>query len=403
DAADLLAWEASPPAPDADADYAARIRLDLSSVTPFVAGPDDVQVGMPATLAGAARIAIDRAYLLSCVNGRLQDLESAAAVLRGRRIADGVRLYVAAASAEIEAAAERSGAWTALLQAGATPLPPGCGPCIGLGDGLLEEGEVGISATNRNFKGRMGARTARVYLGSPRTVAASAAAGYITGEADPVGGAVEVAGPATSYTLLEAPELPDDTVDTLPGFPAGLRGRLVFVPRENLNTDGIYGKDHTYRELSADEMAAVVMQNYDPRFVAMVRPGDILVGTRNFGTGSSREQAATALMAAGIALVIAESFSQTYLRNAFNNGFICIECPPLVRAVEAGLAAEAAAGTPTIVPSDELDIDFTRSLVKWRGASYRFPPLGTVPQALVVAGGVEEQVRRQLGLMAQPA
>jgi homoaconitate hydratase len=401
--ADLPEWEAAPPAPDADADYAGRITLDLSSVTPFVAGPDDVQVGMPATLAATARIAIDRAYLLSCVNGRLQDLEAAAAVLRGRRIADGVRLYVAAASAEIQDAAERSGAWTALLDAGARPLPPGCGPCIGLGEGLLEEGEVGISATNRNFKGRMGARTSRVYLGSPRTVAASAAAGHITGEAAPAAGAAEVTGPATSYEPLEASALPDDSVDILPGFPAGLRGRLVFVPRENLNTDGIYGKDHTYRELSPDEMAAVVMHNYDPRFADMVRPGDILVGTRNFGTGSSREQAATALQAAGMALVIAESFSQTYLRNAFNNGFICLECPSLVRAVEAALAADGSIETPTLVPGDDLDIDFTRSLVKWRGASYRFPPLGTVPQALVVAGGVEEQVRRQLGLVAQPA
>jgi homoaconitate hydratase len=395
--ADLAGWAEAPPAPDPDAAYAARITVDLAAVSPFLAGPDDVQVGRPVADAAAERIAVQRAYLLSCVNGRLEDLEAAAGVLRGRRIADGVQLYVAAASAEIQAAAEATGAWGVLLAAGATPLPPGCGPCIGLGTGLLEDGEVGISATNRNFKGRMGARSARVYLASPRVVAASAAAGHITD------GATEASVPACTYEELDAPTLPGETVEILPGFPASHSGRLVLVPRENLNTDGIYGKDHTYRELSPDEMAAVVMQNYDPSFAGTIRPGDVLVGTRNFGTGSSREQAATALQAAGIALVVAESFSQTYLRNAFNNGFVCVECPPLVRAVEAALADDVTGGAATVVPGDDVAIDFTRGVMTWRGGSYRFPALGAVPQALVVAGGVEQQVRRSLGLVEQPA
>jgi homoaconitate hydratase len=389
----MAQWRAEPPGPDADADYAARITLDLSAVTPFVAGPDDVQAGRPAADIETERIAVDRAYLLSCVNGRLEDLEEAAAVLRGRHIATGVKLYVAAASAEVQAAAERSGTWMALLSAGATPLPPGCGPCIGLGDGLLEDGEVGISATNRNFKGRMGSRDARVYLGSPRVVASSALAGYIRDGG--VGGGV----PDYDLETLEAPPPPDETVNVLPGFPPLVRGRLLFVPHANLNTDGIYGKDHTYRELGREEMAAVVMQNYDPEFARLVRPGDVLVGTRNFGTGSSREQAATALQAAGIALVMAESFSQTYQRNAFNNGFVCIECPGLV----AALAAALGAGQPTIVPGDEVEIDFTRSTATWRGAAHRFPPLGTVPQSLVICGGVERQVQQFLGMTEQPA
>jgi homoaconitate hydratase len=396
-AGDLEQWAAAPPAPDADAHYAARITIDLARVTPFLAGPDQVQVGRPVAAAEPERIAIDRAYLLSCVNGRLEDLEAAAAVLRGRHIADGVHLYVAAASAEVQQAAEQSGVWHTLLDAGATPLLPGCGPCIGLGTGLLEPGEVGISATNRNFKGRMGARDATVYLASPRVVAASALAGHI---AD---GSIGADMPELDMRLLELPPPPDETVETLPGFPQRLHGRMLFVPRDNLNTDGIYGKDHTYRELEPAAMAAVVMQNYDPSFAEMVRPGDVLVGTRNFGTGSSREQAATALQAAGISMVIAASFSQTYLRNAYNNGFICIECPDFVDAAERGLAVEVARGTATIVPFEELEVDFERSTIKWRGASYRFPALGSVPQGLVIAGGIEAQVRHNLGLAVQPA
>jgi homoaconitate hydratase len=395
--AELAAWQAAPPAPDADAAYAARIKLDLATVPPFIAGPDDVLVGRPAVELEAEHVAIDRAYLLSCVNGRLEDFEAAAEVLRGRRVAEGVRFYIAAASSEVQGAAEASGAWDALLAAGATPLPPGCGPCIGLGDGLLEDGEVGISATNRNFKGRMGARSARVYLASPRVVAASAAAGRI---ATAIGGGGM---PERSIELPDAAPPPDEEVEIVPGFPARHVGRLLFIPRDNLNTDGIYGKDHTYRELPREEMAAVVMQNYDPSFAAQVREGDVLVGARNFGTGSSREQAATALQAAGIALVIADSFSQTYLRNAFNNGFICVECPAFVEAVAHHLEADVAAGAQTVVPGDDVEIDFSRGSIQWRGSAYRFPALGTVPQGLVVAGGIEQQVRQQLGLVQQPA
>jgi homoaconitate hydratase len=384
---DLAGWATDPPAPDPDAAYAARITVDLSRVTPYLAGPDTVQVARSVAEAATEGIAIQKAYLLSCVNGRLEDLETAAAIVRGGRVAPGVELYVAAASREIQEKAEASGAWADLTQAGAISLPPGCGPCIGLGAGLLEPGEVAVSATNRNFKGRMGSREAQVYLASPAVVARSALAGRITdGEAG-------AGAPEYDYQALDTPEPPAEDVPILDGFPGRLTGRLVFVPRENLNTDGIYGKDHTYQDRTAAEMAEVVMANYDPSFADRAKAGDILVGTRNFGTGSSREQAATALKAKGIALVIAESLSQTYQRNAFNNGFVCIECPSLVRALESALAEEIEAGGLTIIPGDEITVDFRRGVVTWRGAEHRFPALDRVPQALVVAGGVEAQVR----------
>jgi homoaconitate hydratase len=395
--AQLFAWEAAPPRPDPDAEYAGRITVDLSEVAPFLAGPDAVQVGQPVAAVAAEGIPIHKAYLLSCVNGRLEDLETAAAVVRGKRVADGVSFYLAAASRETQERAEASGAWGDLLAAGATPLLPGCGPCIGLGDGLLEAGEVGISATNRNFKGRMGSRDSRVYLASPAVVAASAVAGRITD------GGVGAGMPSHAFERLTLAPPPDETVDILDGFPERVVGRLVFVPRENLNTDGIYGKEYTYRELGLADMARVVMANYDPTFAGRVRAGDILVGTRNFGTGSSREQAATALKAKGIALVIAGTLSQTYQRNAFNNGFICLECPALVQGIETALAAEVAAGEATVIPGDELEVDFRRGVIVWRGGEYRFPTLGRVPQGLVVAGGAEALVRARLAPPKQPA
>lgn len=398
--ADLAAWRANPPAPDRDAVYAARIVLDLGEVMPHVAGPDTVQQTTTLLSMAQRNVRVDKAYLLSCVNARQEDLAAAARVLRGKTVAEGVTLYVAAASREVQQDASASGDWQAILDAGATPLPPSCGPCIGLGVGLLEAGEVGISATNRNFKGRMGSRDAQCYLASPAVVAASAVAGRITGPADLMA-TIAAVEPARRFEALGGHDAAAATETTaiLAGFPERLSGRLVFLPQDNLNTDGIYGKDYTYREdMTREDMARVVMENYDPTFAPRVRAGDILVGAFNFGTGSSREQAATALQAKGIPLVIAGSFSQTYLRNAYNNGFPCVEAPALVRHLRDALAAAVAAGEKAIISEDEAVVDFTQSTLTWRGATFAFPALGPVPQSLVVAGGVENLVRQRLGL-----
>lgn len=391
---DLREWEKNPPQPEPGASYAARITLDLSEVTPHVSGPDTVQVATPLSEIEAKRIRIHKAYLISCVNSRVEDIAASARVLRGKKVAEGIGFYIAAASREVQEEAERRGDWQTLLEAGARPLPSGCGPCIGLGVGLLEPGEVGISATNRNFKGRMGSREAQCYLASPEVVAASAAAGYICGPREVSGVRLK-----PRIEILAPPAPVSERVEILPGFPERVRGRLVFLPQDNLNTDGIYGKDYTYRDdVTREQMARVVMENYDPRFAERAREGDVVVGGWNFGTGSSREQAVTALQAKGIPLVIAGSFSQTYLRNAFNNGYPCVEVPALVARLKEGFAKEIAAKEKTILPGDEIEVDFTSGTVRYRGEAFAFPALGSVPQALVVAGGVENQVRRALGL-----
>ncbi|MBD3867264.1 MAG: homoaconitase [Acidobacteria bacterium] len=392
--ADLAHWNRDVLRPDPDAAYAAEIELDLSTITPHLAGPDSVQVMTSLSDMESQAIPVHKAYLVSCVNSRLSDLQAAAEVVRGKKIADGVGFYIAAASREVEDDARAGGAWQALLDAGATALPPGCGPCIGLGTGLLEDGEVGISATNRNFKGRMGSREARCYLASPAVVAASALAGTIKGpEGLPSGGKVSTTIVRTASRGAEA-----GAVEILDGFPTSITGRLVYLPQDNLNTDGIYGKDYTYREdMTPEMMAGVVMENYDPEFAGLSRPGDIMVGGFNFGTGSSREQAVTALQAAKIALVAAGSYSQTYLRNAFNNGMPCIASPELVEALRLYYRDRIDAGAKTI-HGDEITVDFASGVITWNGTGFGFPTLGEVPQALVLAGGVENQVRTTLGL-----
>jgi homoaconitate hydratase len=390
----LATCRENPPAPDSDAVYAARIVLNLDEVTPHVSGPDTVQVMESIADIQQKKVAIHKAYLVSCVNSRLEDLETAAAVLEGKKVAPTVKFYLAAASGSVQEAAERWGTWQTLLAAGAQPLPPACGPCIGLGTGLLEADEVGISATNRNFKGRMGSRDAQCYLASPEVVAASALAGYIC--------APRSAEPHTvtkNFREFATPTAPAETVTILPGFPQSIRGRLIFLPQDNLNTDGIYGKDYTYREdMTPETMAAVVMENYDPQFAGRTRARDVLVGGFNFGTGSSREQAVTALKCKGISLVIAGSFSQTYLRNAFNNGFLCIEAPELVRCLLEERADAISRGEKTIISDAEVEVDFAASIIRYGGESFVFPALGSVPQGLVVAGGVENLVKSKLQL-----
>jgi homoaconitate hydratase len=391
---DIARWAANPPAPDADAAYAARIVLDLAEVTPHVSGPDTVQAMQSLAEIEQKKVAIQKAYLVSCVNSRVEDLEAAANVLKGKKVAAGVKFYLGAASKWVQEEAEKRGVWKTLLDAGANPLPPGCGPCIGLGVGLLEPGEVGISATNRNFKGRMGSRDAKCYLASPEVVASSAVAGYIRGPHE-----FSARAPRRQLTDLAVTSGGAEKVEILAGFPQRVKGRLVFLPQDNVNTDAIYGKDYTYRDdMTPEMMAKVVMENYDPQFAARTEAGDVIVSQFNFGTGSSREQAVTCLKAKGIPLVIAASFSQTYLRNAFNNGFLCIEVPEFVARVREQFAAEIAAKGKTVIPGDQVDIDFTSSTISWRGEKFAFPALGSVPQSLVIAGGVENLVAKRLAV-----
>jgi homoaconitate hydratase len=381
---------AAMPQADPDAVWARNITLDLDRIVPHVAGPNEVKTITPLPEIEARGIKIDKAYLLSCVNSRLEDIEEAARVVRGRKVAPGVEFYLAAASASVEAAARKSGAWGALIEAGAIPLPPGCGPCIGLGRGTLQAGEVGISATNRNFKGRMGSREAQCYLASPAVVAASAVAGRIAGhqpfETVAIVSSIRDEGGANGGRQA--------VTEILPGFPAEIRGELLWLPKDNMNTDGIYGKDVTYQDdLPPEEMAKHAFRNYDPEFQRVARRGDILVGGRNFGSGSSREQAATALQHFGIPLLVAGSFSQTYKRNAFNNGFAVIECPALVEHLAKKFAGDARL---TIRTGIEAVVDFRSSRVRFAGEALPFLPLGEVAQRLVVAGGAEALVREAI-------
>ncbi|EGU82997.1 homoaconitase, mitochondrial [Fusarium oxysporum f. sp. conglutinans race 2 54008] len=364
---------------DPGATYAKELYLNLSTLSPIVSGPNSVKVATPLNKLEAENIPVNKAYLVSCTNSRASDIAAAARVFReaakegkAAKVAPGVEFYISAASIPEQKIAEEAGDWQVLVEAGAIPMISGCGQCIGLGKGLLEPGEVGISASNRNFKGRMGSTSAKAYLSSPEIVAASALQGKIAGpgwyqkpegvekviigegsgdfvadkalsiedaldkiinEADALiaaaeksEGAAEEASPAAAAAAEE-----ESLTEILPGFPEKVEGEIVFCDSDNINTDGIYPGKYTYEDnISPEKMAEVCMENYDTEFGKIAQPGDILVTGFNFGCGSSREQAATAILAKKIPLVVSGSFGNIFSRNSINNALMGVEVPRLV-------------------------------------------------------------------------
>ena len=418
---------------DPGAEYSSHLAFDLSTLVPHVSGPNSVKISTPLPVLESKKISIQKAYLVSCTNSRVSDLAAAASVVKGKKVAPGVEFYIAAASSAVQQESEHLGDWDTLILAGAKTLPPGCGPCIGLGTGLLEEGQTGISATNRNYKGRMGHPNALAYLASPAVVAASAIKGYICGPASLDPDALPaVRAPTFSIVDSSSPSASSSSPATsneplLPDFPHSFSGPLLFAPQDNLNTDGIYPGKYTYQDdITLQRQAQVVMENYDPAFATLVeslrtqqtlsgspvskstKPGVILVSGYNFGTGSSREQAATALKAAGIPLVIAGSFGDIFKRNAINNGLVCLESPELVQDLTEAYAKNGKRGAGG--KDGELTVDkgmdvvvnmADGTIVVSMGALrtkkvYRVKPVGTSVQELWLCGGLEGYILKEI-------
>jgi 3-isopropylmalate/(R)-2-methylmalate dehydratase large subunit len=173
------------PTSDPDAEYSQTWSYDADAIEPVVARPnrhDDV-----VAISSLGEPVVSRAYIGSCTGAKYEDLAMAAEVLRGRQVADGVVLHVAPASRAALQQAMADGTAQALMEAGAHLLSTGCGACPGIGAGILAAGEVSISTTNRNFKGRMGSPDSSLYLGSPYSVAAAAVAGRIIDARDLIG------------------------------------------------------------------------------------------------------------------------------------------------------------------------------------------------------------------------
>ncbi|HTW90342.1 MAG TPA: aconitase family protein [bacterium] len=295
---------------DTDAVYERSERIDITDLEPLIAKP-----GHPEDVVAVASVAgrkIDSAFIGSCTNGRMSDLKAAAEILKGRKVAPGVVLKVVPTTDEIWREALRTGIIETLKQAGALVGNAGCAGCAAGQIGQNGPGEVTVSTGNRNFAGKQG--KGDVYIASPETTAASAIAGAIVNP-----GAIPVR-PALFKPKPMAKASHDHRAPQSVSFV--VEGRVWVIPKDNIDTDMIFHNRHlTVTDIR--EMGQYAFGNLAgwEHFSKNVQPGDIVITGKNFGAGSSRQQAVDCFKSLKIGLVIARSFGAIYFRNAVNVGF----------------------------------------------------------------------------------
>ncbi len=311
----------TPVYPDKDAFYSEFHQIDMSTFVPMVARPghphDDTSVE------SVKDVRIDSAFIGSCTNGRMEDLRIAAKILEGKKVAPGIVLKIVPSTDDIWKQALDEGLIKIFKDAGALVSNAGCAGCAAGQVGQNGPDEVTVSTGNRNFAGKQG--KGEVYLASPATVAYSSLAGYITD------------------TSVEAPDL---SPYQSKGFKlkAGAKnekstaqksmiaeGRAWFIPVDDIDTDMIFHNRYlTITDIK--EMGQYAFDNlkgYED-FAKKAQPGDIIITGKNFGAGSSRQQAVDCFLSLGITAILAESYGAIYERNAINAAMPILTYSPVI-------------------------------------------------------------------------
>jgi len=352
---------------DEDATYAREITINLHELFPLVAVPHHVD--NVKALSEVVGTKIHQAMVGTCTNGRYEDLEQAAEILKGKKIPDGFQMLVVPASQKIYLEAMRNGLIEIFMEAGAHVLASSCGPCLGTGQGIPADGFNIISTANRNFKGRMGNKNSNIYLASPAAVAKAALAGEIV---DPREKPQQDTFP---FTLEKS-----DTVDIAKGDDRLAHGVWNYTDTDNFNTDQMFAGKHTYNINSseADKIMPYLFEDFDPSFKDRVSPGDVIVAGFNFGCGSSREHPAVGLSYAGVKAVIAKSVNRIFYRSSVNQGLPIILLPEAVDAYKA---------------SDRLEVDLEAGKVSIEGQVFEFAPLPDKLMKIFKAKGLVNYIK----------
>jgi homoaconitate hydratase family protein/3-isopropylmalate dehydratase small subunit len=337
---------------DADADYVKTVRIDVDGLGPQISRP-----GHPEDVVDACSVAgikIGSAFIGSCTNGRIEDFREAAKVLEGRRVAPGVVLKIVPSTDAVWNACLDEGLLKIFKSAGALVGNAGCGGCAAGQIGQNGPGEVTVSTGNRNFAGKQG--KGEVYLASPALVAASAVAGAIAlpqaipeeAMCFPIGGGEKKVGASEGVSVTAASE----------ARPTRFKGRVWVVREDNIDTDMIFHN----RYLTITDLAEMGQYTFDnlagwKDFSHRAKPGDIVVTGKNFGAGSSRQQAVDCFESLGVSLLIAESFGAIYERNAINKGFPIMIADLLSSGLESGeeIDVDLLKGTITLPSGKVLD------------------------------------------------
>ncbi len=350
---------------DPDAAYSEVITINLAELEPLVAQPHMPDLVCPVReLAG---LRLDQVAIGSCTNSSYKDLAAVAAILKGRTIHPRTSLVVSPGSRQVLVALVKRGVLEHIIAAGARILECACGPCIGIGQSPPTDG-VSLRTFNRNFTGRSGTLSARLYLSSPEVAAVSALAGELT---DPrsFGEAVKVAMPQSfpniDYLFLQPSEHPE-AVEVVRGpnirpLPEGrimsdqLHGEVLIGLGDDVTTDDILPGGANIMSLRSNipAISEYVFSNRDSGFAkrALERGGGFVLAGRNYGQGSSREHAALAPMFLGIRGVIALSFARIHRANLINFGIL-----PMTLSSPADLEH--------IQPGDELTVEGAASAVR---------------------------------------
>ncbi len=345
---------------DPGAEYAQEVTVDISGVGPALSRPGHPEDVIPAE--EALGKPIDSVFIGSCTNGRYEDMVAAARVLEGRKVAPGVVLKIVPATDGVWRRLLEEGVVRTFKEAGALLGNAGCAGCAAGQIGQNGPGEVTVSTGNRNFAGKQG--KGEVYLASPETAAASAVAGVIATVEALGSGVVEEAGKkaaevrAAAMAPVGAPASAAKPAGApLPVLPEGVasrpttvRGRIWYIPVDNIDTDMIF--HNRYLTITdVDQMGQYTFDNLKgwEDFAKKVGPGDIVVTGKNFGCGSSRQQAVDCFRSLGVAVVVAESFGAIYERNAVNAGMAILKAPVLEAGLETG---------------EEVTVDFTTGVIR---------------------------------------
>ncbi|HKK61528.1 MAG TPA: aconitase family protein, partial [Bacteroidales bacterium] len=308
---------------DIDAKYELVEEMDVSTFKRLIAFP-----GNPHDTHSISneKIWIDSAFIGSCTNGRLSDIKTAACILQGRKVAEHVVLKVVPATNKVWEQALEEGYVNILKNAGALISNAGCAGCAAGQVGQNGPGEVTISTGNRNFSGKQG--KGEVYLAGPDVVASSAIAGYIT-PPDEIPEKI----PARPFrkTIQKAPKRYIKTNKSRK--PKKLKGHIWVIKKDDIDTDMIY--HNQYLSITdPDEMGKYTFDNlkgYED-FAKRAGAGDIIIAGKNFGSGSSRQQAVDCILSLGISMIIAESFGAIYERNAINAALPILQCSDITKA-----------------------------------------------------------------------
>lgn len=298
---------------DEDAVYDQVIDLDATKFIPRISLP-----GKPhdtIDLSNLKKVKIDSAFVGSCTNGRMEDMREVARVLKGKKVAPGVVLKIVPATGSIWDQCLEEGLIKIFRDAGALVSNAGCAGCAAGQVGQNGPGEITISTGNRNFPGKQG--RGEVYLSSPVTVAASALSGYITDE-DHI---------PDQPALFEVPRKDTDVFSDKVSSgsderPVVLKGRVWIIDMDNIDTDMIF--HNRYLAITnQEEMGKYTFDNLEgyEDFAQKAEPGDIIITGKNFGSGSSRQQAVDCFKSLGVQAILAESFGSIYERNAINAAF----------------------------------------------------------------------------------